>query len=203
MSNTNAIGLMGGSFDPIHLGHVEIAAQAKSALSLQQVLFIPSGNPPHKAHLGATAAQRLEMTQLAVQELPWAQACDVEVFRQGTIYTVDTLGILTQKLPETVFYYIIGADTLLDLPNWRNTQKVCTMCRFICVHRPGIDQIHVDRALTYMRSEYHAQIHLVSASGPDISSTEVRTRIAQGASTVGLLNEAVRAYIDKEKLYRS
>ena len=171
MSSKTRVGLMGGSFDPIHLGHIAIAGEARDALQLSHVLFLPSGRPPHKAHLGASPAQRLEMTRLAVEPLPWAQASDVEVCRQGTIYTVDTLQILSSQHPEAAFYYIIGADTLLDLPNWRNTQKVCTLCRFICLHRPGVADEAIGTALEDLHSRYGAQVHLVPASGPDISST--------------------------------
>lgn len=202
MSSKTRVGLMGGSFDPIHLGHIAIAGEARDALQLSHVLFLPSGRPPHKAHLGASPAQRLEMTRLAVEPLPWAQASDVEVCRQGTIYTVDTLQILSSQHPEAAFYYIIGADTLLDLPNWRNTQKVCTLCRFICLHRPGVADEAIGMALKDLRSRYGAQVHLVPASGPDISSTEIRRRVARGQSTEGLLPGAVRAYIDRENLYR-
>lgn len=202
MSSKTRVGLMGGSFDPIHLGHITIAREARDALQLSHVLFLPSGRPPHKAHLGASPAQRLEMTRLAVEPLPWAQASDVEVCRQGTIYTVDTLQILSSQHPEAAFYYIIGADTLLDLPNWRNTQKVCTLCRFICLHRPGVADEAIGTALEDLRSRYGAQVHLVPASGPDISSTEIRRRVARGQSTEGLLPCAVRAYIDRENLYR-
>ena len=202
MSSKTRVGLMGGSFDPIHLGHIAIAREARDALQLSHVLFLPSGRPPHKAHLGASPAQRLEMTRLAVEPLPWAQASDVEVCRQGTIYTVDTLQILSSQHPEAAFYYIIGADTLLDLPNWRNTQKVCTLCRFICLHRPGVADEAIGPALENLRSRYGAQVHLVPASGPDISSTEIRRRVARGQSTEGLLPGAVRAYIDRENLYR-
>lgn len=202
MSSKTRVGLMGGSFDPIHLGHIAIAGEARDALQLSHVLFLPSGRPPHKAHLGASPAQRLEMTRLAVEPLPWAQASDVEVCRQGTIYTVDTLQILSSQHPEAAFYYIIGADTLLDLPNWRNTQKVCTLCRFICLHRPGVADEAIGTALEDLRSRYGAQVHLVPASGPDVSSTEIRRRVARGQSTEGLLPCAVRAYIDRENLYR-
>ena len=103
MSRNLRVGLMGGSFDPIHIGHVRIASEARKALDLDRVLFLPSGRPPHKAHLGASAAQRLEMTKLATQGLPWAEASDIEVFREGTIYTVDTLTILTAQHPEMDF----------------------------------------------------------------------------------------------------
>ena len=202
MSSKTRVGLMGGSFDPIHLGHIAIAGEARDALQLSHVLFLPSGRPPHKAHLGASPAQRLEMTRLAVEPLPWAQASDVEVCRQGTIYTVDTLQILSSQHPEAAFYYIIGADTLLDLPNWRNTQKVCTLCRFICLHRPGVGDGDIGTALLDVRSRAGALVHLVPASGPDISSTEIRRRVARGQSTEGLLPGAVRAYIDRENLYR-
>ena len=202
MSSKTRVGLMGGSFDPIHLGHITIAREARDALQLSHVLFLPSGRPPHKAHLGASPAQRLAMTRRAVEPLPRAQASDVEVCRQGTIYTVDTLQILSSQHPEAAFYYIIGADTLLDLPNWRNTQKVCTLCRFICLHRPGVADEAIGTALEDLRSRYGAQVHLVPASGPDISSTEIRRRVARGQSTEGLLPGAVRAYIDRENLYR-
>lgn len=202
MSKNLRVGLMGGSFDPIHIGHVCIASEARKALDLDRVLFLPSGRPPHKAHLGASAAQRLEMTKLATQGLPWAEASDIEVFREGTIYTVDTLTILTAQHPETDFYYIIGADTLLDLPNWRNTKKVCAMCRFICVRRPGIDSRRMEETLERLHAECAVKVEMVNASGPDISSTEIRNRIRSGEPTDGLLPEAVRVYIDREKLYR-
>ena len=202
MSRNLRVGLMGGSFDPIHIGHVRIASEARKALDLDRVLFLPSGRPPHKAHLGASAAQRLEMTKLATQGIPWAEASDIEVFREGTIYTVDTLTILTAQHPETDFYYIIGADTLLDLPNWRNTKKVCTMCRFICVRRPGIDSRRMEETLERLHAECDANVEMVNAFGPDISSTEIRNRIRSGEPTDDLLPEAVRVYIDREKLYR-
>ena len=203
MKKNVAIGLMGGSFDPIHLGHIEIAKQAKDAMKLEQVWFIPSGRPPHKAHLGAAAAQRLEMTRLAIEELAWASACDIEVFREGTIYTVDTLGLLTAQYPETTFYYIIGADTLVDLPNWRSPEKVCSLCEFICIKRPGIDDATVQRAMQRMETEYGKRIYLIDVSGPDISSTEIRNALAAGENTQAMLPEAVRDYIDRENLYRS
>ena len=203
MKRNVAIGLMGGSFDPIHLGHIEIAKQAKDAMKLEQVWFIPSGRPPHKAHLGAAAAQRLEMTRLAIEELAWASPCDIEVFREGTIYTVDTLGLLTAQYPETTFYYIIGADTLVDLPNWRSPEKVCSLCEFICIKRPGIDDATVQRAMQRMETEYGKRIYLIDVSGPDISSTEIRNALAAGENTQAMLPEAVRDYIDRENLYRS
>ena len=203
MNRNIAIGLMGGSFDPIHLGHVEVARQAKEAMKLDQVWFIPTGRPPHKAHLGADAAQRLHMTSLALQGLDWAKVCDIEVFRQGTIYTVDTLGILTAQYPDAVFYYIIGADTLVDLPNWRNTQKVCTMCEFICIKRPGIDEDTVQQAKLRMMTDYGKHIYLIDVSGPDLSSTAIRGAIVQEKDTRTMLHDAVRNYIDRENLYRS
>ena len=203
MNGNIAIGLMGGSFDPIHLGHIEIAGQAKDAMGLDQVWFIPTGRPPHKAHLGASAAQRLEMTRLAVQDIEWARECDIEVFREGTIYTVDTLGMLTQQYPHAKFYYIIGADTLVDLPNWRNTQKVCTLCDFICLKRPGIDEETLERAMLRMQTDYDKYVYLINANGPDLSSTEIRRSILAGKSTQHMLSEAVRTYIDRENLYRS
>lgn len=202
MSKDNRVGLMGGSFDPIHLGHIQIAEQAKNALDLDTVLFIPSGRPPHKAQLGANAVQRLEMTRLAVKDFAWARASDVEVFRQGTIYTVDTLSVLKEQMQDASLYYIIGADTLLDLVNWRNVAKVCTMCSFVCVRRPGVDEALVEQTALYMQEKFGVKVDLVSASGPDLSSTDVRGSIAAGLTTNGMLPESVQFYIDRENLYR-
>lgn len=196
------IGLMGGSFDPIHLGHVAIAKAAYQTAKLDYVSFLPSGNPPHKHALGATALQRLEMTKLALLDEPWARAMDIEVNREGVIYTVDTLTLLKQRLPDAQLYYIIGADTLLELPHWRMPEKVCKLCAFLAADRPGIpDERQID-AIQTLRRELGAQITLLPFDEVDISSTEIRKRLKEDLSTDGLLHPRVRAYIDQNALYR-
>ena len=195
------IGLMGGSFDPIHLGHIEIAKAAKNAFGIEKVLFLPSGRPPHKANLGAGAKERLEMTILATSLYPWAEACDIEVFREGTIYTVDTLSLLKKQYPDTEFVYFIGADTLLDLKNWKNTEKVATLCSFACVRRPGITDATMEREKALLWERYRANVTFVDATGPEISSTEIRERVKNGLSTETMLDPLVRKYIDEKKLY--
>ena len=196
------IGLMGGSFNPIHERHVEMAEAAAREQRLNRLIFLPTGNPPHKHEGLADAEDRYEMTRLAVFGRETCSASREEIDREGVIYTVDTLTRLEKQIPGAEWFYIIGEDTLLDLPNWRNTQKVCTLCRFICLHRPGVADEAIGTALEDLRSRYGAQVHLVPASGPDISSTEIRRRVARGQSTEGLLPGAVRAYIDRENLYR-
>ena len=198
------IGMFGGTFNPPHNGHVTMARAAVNQLGLDKLLIVPDCVPPHKPlPSGVTARQRYDMAALMAASVGrMAEASDIEVFREGTIYTVDTLTILTAQHPETDFYYIIGADTLLDLPNWRNTKKVCTMCRFICVRRPGIDSCRMEETLERLHAECDANVEMVNAFGPDISSTEIRNRIRSGEPTDGLLPEAVRVYIDREKLYR-
>ena len=198
------IGVFGGTFNPPHNGHVTMARAAVNQLGLDKLLIVPDCVPPHKPlPSGVTARQRYDMAALMAASVGrMAEASDIEVFREGTIYTVDTLTILTAQHPETDFYYIIGADTLLDLPNWRNTKKVCTMCRFICVRRPGIDSRRMEETLERLHAECDANVEMVNAFGPDISSTEIRNRIRSGEPTDGLLPEAVRVYIDREKLYR-
>ncbi len=202
MDQKNTIALMGGSFDPIHLGHIKIADAARKALGIEKVLFLPSGRPPHKAHLGAGAKERLNMTVLATADYPWAEACDIEVFREGTIYTVDTLTLLKKQYPDTEFVYFIGADTLLDLKNWKNTQIVATLCSFACVRRPGINDETMEAEKAYLLDRFSAKVTFVDAVGPEISSTLIRENVKNGRSTDGMLAPAVRAYIDEKKLYQ-
>mgnify|MGYP001097560417 FL=1 len=124
MSRNLRVGLMGGSFDPIHIGHVRIASEARKALDLDRVLFLPSGRPPHKAHLGASAAQRLEMTKLATQGLPWAEASDIELHHTGKSYTSDTLRMLHQQYPDAELWLLMGTDMFLSLQDWREPQEI-------------------------------------------------------------------------------
>ncbi|MEG2207647.1 MAG: nicotinate-nucleotide adenylyltransferase, partial [Clostridia bacterium] len=133
------IGLMGGSFNPIHERHLEIAACAMSEQRLDRVIFLPTGNPPHKHAELAEAEQRFEMTRLAISGVSGFSVSRIELDREGIIYTVDTLTRLQDKLPNAEFFYIIGEDTLHDLPNWRKPDKVFTLCRFLVCRRTTED----------------------------------------------------------------
>ena len=129
------IGIMGGSFNPIHDRHMEIAACAKREHKLDRVIFLPAGNPPHKHEGLADAEYRFEMTRLAVSGMQGFSVSRMEIDREGVTYTVDTLTRLQKQMPGAELYYLIGEDTLFDLPNWRRPDKVFTLCRFLVCSR--------------------------------------------------------------------
>ena len=143
------IGIMGGSFNPIHDRHIEIAACAKREQKLDRVIFLPAGNPPHKHDGLADAEYRYEMTRLAVSGIPGFTASRMEIDREGVTYTVDTLTRLQKQMPGAELYYLIGEDTLFDLRNWRRPEKVFTLCRFlVCSRETGGLALHPEvRAL--------------------------------------------------------
>lgn len=197
---TAALGLMGGSFDPIHLGHVALARAALEQAGLSSVLFLVSGNPPHKRALGAPAERRLELVRLALMDEPWAEASDIEL-RPGTVYTVDTLRLLRARLPDTPLCYIVGADTVLDMHSWRDFPAVASLCSFLAAMRGGVDEEAVQAEAERLRSLYGARVRFLRGLPPAVSSTLVRERLQAGLSTEGLLHPAVRACIDRYRLY--
>ena len=128
------IGIMGGTFDPIHQGHIRMAQCALESMQLSRVLMLPSGNPPHKPDI-TPAEDRYRMVCAACAGLPGLEPCREEIDRSGVIYTVDTLSILQDKYPRAELFYLIGADTLMELHNWRRYETVLTMCTFLVCPR--------------------------------------------------------------------
>ncbi|MBQ4266257.1 MAG: nicotinate-nucleotide adenylyltransferase [Clostridia bacterium] len=196
------IGLMGGSFNPIHCGHLNMARAALSSGLVEQVLFLPSGNPPHKRSGLADKMDRLAMATLAIDGEPGMNVCTEEIDREGVIYTVDTLTILRKKMPDTRFYYLIGADTLRVLHTWRRAEDVIRLCAFLVVMRPGEDEADVLDAAARWRAA-GAQIEFLSAPLMDISSTEIRERLEDGRSLETLVPAQVEAYIRAHGLYQN
>ncbi len=195
------LGLMGGTFDPIHNAHLLIADAARTAVGLEQVLFIPSGNPPHKAGMAA-AEDRAAMTELAVRDLPWARASRVEIERPGVIYTVDTLECLSKERPGDGLFVIVGADALRDMRLWRNARRAMELCELIAMPRPGMSDQELAEAKRAAREETGARVTLVKADSPDISSSMIRALAARGESLKGMVPPAVEAYIYDRGIYR-
>lgn len=183
------IGLLGGSFNPIHLGHLAMAAAAREELGLTRLLIMPDGDPPHKSTELADKAQRLEMVRRAAGDRFEVSAMEVD--RPGKTYTIDTLTALREAWPQAALVMLIGADTLRELPTWREAQRVYALCRFAVFARdelalcapPGVQWIR-------MRTEI-----------PDISSTEIRARVHKGLSLDGLVPQVVQDYIGAHRLY--
>lgn len=192
------IGVMGGSFNPIHERHVEMARAAQKEFALDRLIFLPTGNPPHKRQGLADAEDRYEMTRLAVFGLPGCAASRMELDRQGVIYTVDTLSAMQKQWPGAELYYIIGEDTLLDLPNWHKPDKVFTLCRFLvcCRTSEELEKLPLTRKLT----SRGAKLHFLSLPPREISATEVRRKLAAGEPTEELFPQ-VQEYIRVMGLY--
>ena len=172
------IGIMGGSFNPIHERHLEMAACAKREQKLERIIFLPTGNPPHKHEGLEDAEDRFEMTRLAVQGVPGFTASRMELDREGVIYTVDTLSRLHKQMPDAAFDYIIGEDTLLDLPNWRKPDKVFGLCRFLVCCRTSED---VQKLPIVKKLEARgASFVFLNLPPSEVSSTAVRQKLANG-----------------------
>lgn len=194
------IGLMGGSFNPVHLGHVNLARTALDAGLVSRVLFLPTGNPPHKHEGLADKFHRLAMVRLAIDGQADMDICREEVDREGVIYTVDTMGILKEKMPACEFAYIIGADSLCALHTWRQPEVLITRCSFLVVMRPGEDESQTLAAADAWRKR-GARIDFLAAKPMDISSTQIRQRLAGGMTAEDLLPSGVEAYIRAHGLY--
>jgi len=194
------IGLMGGSFNPVHIGHVNLARAALDAGCVSKVLFLPTGNPPHKKSGLADKLDRLQMVCLAIAGETDMDVCREEVDREGVIYTVDTLGILKEKMPDCEFSYIIGADSLCQLHTWKMPEVLITRCRFLVVMRPGEDERETLDAAKHWR-EKGADIEFLHMPPMDISSTDIRRRIQAGMEIGDLVPDGVAAYIAAHGLY--
>ncbi len=214
------IGILGGTFNPIHYGHLAAAEEVWSRLELDQVLFVPSFLPPHKKNeVIPSAAQRQEMVVLAIAGNPHFSLSDIEVKREGMSYSIDTVQELLHLHPSTDFYFITGLDSFLEIQTWKEWERLLSLCRFIVLSRPGYvfsDLASIDFMSTAAK-ELHAldqgaltravletgrsTVHLEQIPLYDISSTDIRQRVRQGRTIKYLLPECVETYIIKNKLY--
>lgn len=194
------IGLMGGSFNPIHCGHVALARAALESGRVERVLFLPTGNPPHKKEGLADKFDRLRMVELAVEHEAGMEVCREEIDRDGVIYTVDTLAALKRKMPDCTLTYLIGADTLRALGTWRRVETVIERCKFLVMMREGETREEVIR-LAGLWTQRGAQIDFLDARKMDISSTQIREQIQKGLPFERLVPQAVADYIHEHGLY--
>lgn len=194
------IGLMGGSFNPIHCGHVALARAALESGRVEYVLFLPTGNPPHKKEGLADKFDRLRMVELAVEHEAGMAVCREEIDRDGVIYTVDTLAALKRKMPDCTLTYLIGADTLRALGTWRRVETVIERCKFLVMMREGETREEVIR-LAGLWTQRGAQIDFLDARKMDISSTQIREQIQKGLPFERLVPQAVADYIHEHGLY--
>lgn len=192
--------IMGGTLDPVHNGHLQIAQDVKRVCNLDGILLLPAGDPPHK-QLSIDRFDRLEMARLAAKSQPGMMVSDIEIFREGTTFTVDTLTQLHAQQPEVEWMYIIGADTVRVLHKWRSFERVAKLCEFAAVGRPGFDASSVQEWADALARDYGAKIHLLDVCGPDISSTDVRNAVAEGKGADALVPPSVAEFIREKGLY--
>ena len=199
MSNNLRIGIMGGTFDPIHCGHLIVAETAREQHALDQVIFIPTGNPPHKTQgPSASGEHRYVMTQLATADHAMFRVSRMEMERPGFSYTYDTLIALEEQYPRATFYVIVGADELLELSTWHCIEKLIKECCFIAAKRPGYDLRPLEELLS---AEFSHKILFLSIPAMDISATDIRRRLGKNESIKYLVPKDVEAYIQKNHLY--
>ena len=197
------VGVFGGTFDPVHTGHLAAAEEARLAEGLDRVLFVPAARPPHKPGLvSAPAWARLEMVRLAVVGNPCFQVSAMELEREGPSYTVDTLRALRGERPGDELFYLLGADSLPEIGTWREPEALCELVTFIVMSRPGWPRAALEDWLGRQPPALRPRTALVETRGMDISSRDLRRRLQAGQPGRYLLPEAVRAYIHAEGLYR-
>ncbi|MBP3038940.1 nicotinate-nucleotide adenylyltransferase [Bacillaceae bacterium Marseille-Q3522] len=188
----NKIGIIGGTFDPPHIGHLIIANEVKFAFDLDEIWFMPNDNPPHKEKTANVSNEdRINMLKLSICRNPYFKIEPIEMLRAGKSYTYDTMKILMEKYPETKFYFIIGADMIEYLPKWYKINQLIKLVQFIGVKRP----------------EHHRQspypLLYVDVPSIDISSSIIRERILAGRTIKYLVHEAVEKYIKENALYEA
>lgn len=195
------IGLLGGTFDPVHLGHLDVAYAALQSLSLERVLFIPAHVPPHRAFPTASGADRLAMVQLAIQDEPRFEASTIELDAVGPSYTAVTIDrFLANGYAKADLCFIVGADAFATVSTWHDYPALFDRCRFAVVSRPGFPVSAVPQQIPAF-AEHMTDIFLIDASTAPVSSTDVRASITRGAPLVGLVPDRVAGYIDAQKLY--
>lgn len=194
-------GILGGTFDPIHKAHIEIAQMAREALQLDEIWILPDGDPPHKK-TNATGADRLEMARLAIDGICGFSALDIEIRRKGTTYTIDTLKELKRSRPGYQLTYIIGGDTLYKIETWHTFRDIAPLCDIAVIARAETDETELRRYAEYLAQTYGFRIWIVPGGESPVSSSEIRRRIARGLSVDDYLPKKVQRYIEKKHLYR-
>ena len=185
------IGILGGTFNPIHTAHVQMAQIARNEASLDRVLLMVAADPPHKRVEGEVPAEvRLELVRLAAENEARVEPSDLELRRGGKSYTLDTLLELQKQYPGAELFLVLGSDTLGDLPNWHKPEEVLKIASVLCVPRIGLSENDAETARE-LTARYGANIRLLSGKADRISSTEVRGRLEEGLDTTGLLSDAV------------
>ena len=188
-------GILGGTFDPPHMGHIKLALAAKEQLGLDRIIILPAANPPHKKSM-TSPRHRRNMAAIAAQQYGF-ELCEIEYLRKKPSYTVDTIAELKKLYPDDKLYFIIGGDSMLDFETWYNWEKLIKMCAFAVGARTNEQQEAVKKTADEKKRRFNAEIYVLDFTPHEVSSTEIR-----GGVTKEAIPEKVKEYIEKNKLYQ-
>lgn len=197
------VGILGGTFNPIHYGHLHLAQKALETAQLDQILFIPSGVSYMKKQSEILPAQiRMEMVRLAISEHSGFAVSAIEIEKTGNSYSHETIRELQEQDPETEFYFLTGADTLFSIENWKDPVSIFKSVTILAAYRTGVSLEELKKKVFYLEEMYGARIRLAAVDHVDISSSEIREAIRTGRPIHGLVPEPVEQYIRKNHLYQ-
>lgn len=197
------IGILGGTFDPIHFGHLVAAENVRHHFALQEVLFVPAGHPPHKEGREVSPAHhRYMMAVLATVANPYFFVSSLELDRSGPSYTIDTLRTFRKEYPNAELYFVTGADAILDLPTWEEPEAMLSIARFVAVARPGYPVGRFEAFRRWLTPALQDRVAYLEIPELAISSSDLRRRVREGRPVAYLTPEAVARYIHKQGLYR-
>ena len=198
------VGIMGGTFDPIHIGHLILGENAYLQFDLDHVLFMPSGNPPHKQERQgrATTAQRVAMVSQAASSNPHFELSMAETHDEGYTYTRETLSRLVQENPDTDYYFIMGADSLFTFETWKEPEDICRLCTLVVAVRDHVKPDKLNRQIDYLKELFQAKIEKLDTPNIDISSGTIREWICRGKSIKYYVPDDVIHYIKEHCMYQ-
>lgn len=199
------IGIMGGTFDPIHIGHLILGEKAYEQFGLEKVLFLPSGNPPHKKIRSgrATDSQRVEMVKMAIAGNPHFGLSLMEMHGQGYSYTYRTLEQMKEEHPDEEYYFIIGADSLFTLEQWREPSRICQNCKIAVAVRDHAERATLEQEMDRLSEKYHGTFFRLDTPDVDISSAHIREWLLAGETIRYYVPDPVREFIYKYHIYSS
>ena len=196
---------MGGTFDPVHIGHLLLGEFAYEGFGLDEIWFMPNGNPPHKKteYTEEALHHRIEMVKLAVNDVPYFKVSLYEAETEEHSYTYSTMQEFNRRYPENDFYFILGADSLFSIEQWRNFREIFPTCTILAAMRDDKDVQSMHLQIDYLTEKYKARIELLRAPLVEISSTAIRRRASRGLSVRYMVPDTVAEYIAEHQLYRN
>ncbi|MCY6355743.1 nicotinate-nucleotide adenylyltransferase [Clostridium sp. ZS2-4] len=196
-------GIFGGTFDPIHNGHLHIAYEALYKLGLDKVIFIPSGNPPHKTDKIVTDAQlRFTLVKETIKNEKKFEVSDYEIKKKNLSYTYETLKFFNFLQPKTEWYFITGVDCLMQIDTWKNVDQILSQCKFVVFNRPGYSKQDIQNQKKKIEEKYDKQIIFLDIPILEISSTQIREKIKKGESIGYLIPEKAKYLLNEMELYK-